>query len=259
MASTEQFHVARSNLMATMPRITHGFFSRPGGVSTHTYRGLNRAYRSEDLTSEVNRHRELVATHLGIAPSALCGVEQIHSNTVVCIEQPTQEPLPAADAIVTQQRKLGISILTADCAPVLFACENPLVVAAAHAGWKGALTGVLEQTVNRLTYLGAQPHEIIAAVGPCITQDSYEVRSVFRDKFIKHAHSSEKFFVASGGRYLFDLPGFIEEQLKKLGITKIDNLLIDTYSQPSHYFSYRRATHNNYSNCGRQISAILVN
>ena len=237
----------------------HGFLGRQGGVSQDIYASLNVGLGSSDDPAlvEENRRRALAA----VAPDAvLVGVHQVHSPT--CIEVDAPIPLdqrPPADAMVTATPGLALSILTADCAPILLADSVAGVIGAAHAGWKGALGGVVEATVAAMERLGARRAQIAAAIGPCIARPSYEVDAGFYRRFVEENAENERFFTAgNAGHHYFDLEGFVAAQLARAGVCQIDMLGIDTYGAPDRYFSYRRTTHRGEPDYGRQLSLIAL-
>ena len=244
----------RSNLLADVP---HGFLGRRGGVSEGAMWGLNTGYGSGDdpaLIAE-NRRRAIEA----VLPGAeLATVHQVHSPTIVFVEQPwEQDQRPHVDAMVTNRPGLLLGVLTADCAPVLFADAEAGVVAAAHSGWRGAIAGVNEATIEAMEQLGAKRERIAAAVGPTVEQESYEVDGAFLDRFIDQDETSGRFFVAGpAGKPHFDLPGYIIQRLGDAGIAKAEALRLDTYSDPDRFYSYRRSTHLGEPSYGRQISMI---
>ena len=219
--------------------------------------GLNTGYGSGDEPALIaeNRNRAIEAVLPG---ASLATVHQVHSPTVVLVEQPwEQDERPHADAMVTNRRGLLLGILTADCAPVLFADAEAGVAAAAHSGWRGAIAGVNEATIEAMEQLGAKRERIAAAVGPTVEQQSYEVDDAFRDRFLDQDETSGRFFVPGpSGKPHFDLPGYILRRLKNAGIAKADALRLDTYSDPDRFYSYRRSTHLGEPSYGRQISMI---
>ena len=246
--------VFRSDLLAGMP---HGFLGRRGGVSEGEMWGLNVGYGSgddPDLIAE-NRRRAIAAVLPG---ASLATVHQIHSPTVVQVEQAwPQDERPHADAMVTDRPGLLLGVLTADCAPVLFADEQARVVAAAHSGWRGAFGGVNEATIDAMEALGARRDRIVAAVGPCVLQQSYEVDGAFRSSFLEQDATNARFFVAGpAGKPHFDLTGYILHRLRSAGIGQSETLPLDTYSDADRFYSYRRSTHRNEPSYGRQISMI---
>jgi len=240
------------------PGFAHGFFGRRGGVSTGLYESLNCGPGSKDAPQAVAENLRLVAAAL--APEiALVSLSQIHSPIVhTLIEAPPQRP--EGDAMVTATPGLALGILTADCAPVLLADHNAKVIGAAHAGWKGALGGVLEAALDAMEKLGASRTRIAAVIGPCISQDNYEVDWNFRDRFLELGLRHRRFFVPSGkeGHYRFDLPAYAAHRLTAAGLASVENLGICTYPPENGFFSFRRTTHAREPDYGRQISAIVL-
>jgi YfiH family protein len=234
--------------------IRHGFFTREGGCSQGIYSGLNCGYDSDDATDSVRQNRTRAMEKLGTEGVVLNTVHQIHSPNVVEVTDPWKAAqAPKADG-------MALGILTADCAPVLFADANARVIGAAHAGWRGAKEGVLGATVSAMVELGADINNIQAAVGPCIQQQSYEVGPEFHSGFVDEESGSARFFVASAreGRFMFDLAGYVEHQLRSLGLERVDVVDVDTYTDEDRFFSYRRATHRGEPDYGRGLSAILL-
>ncbi|HEV2865156.1 MAG TPA: peptidoglycan editing factor PgeF [Allosphingosinicella sp.] len=245
----------RSSLLA----VPHGFHGRRGGVSAGVCAGLNVGYGSGDDRAAIdeNRRRAVAA----VAPGArLATVHQVHSPIALVADQPwPEEARPQADAIVTDRPGLALGILTADCAPVLFADSAAGVVGAAHAGWKGAFGGVLEATLAAMESLGAERGNIAAAVGPAIARRSYEVDEGFRRRFAEADPDNDRFFSPGReGHHQFDLEGFVLARLAAAGVTRVEALGLDTYSDPDRFFSYRRATHRGEPTYGRQISLIAL-
>ena len=240
------------------PGFAHGFFGRRGGVSTGLYESLNCGPGSQDAAEAVVENRRLVCAAL--APqSALVSLSQIHSPIVHTFSA-APPGHPEGDAMVTATPGLALGILTADCAPVLLADHAANVIGAAHAGWKGALTGVLEATLERMEKLGASRNRIAAAIGPCISQDNYEVDFHFRDRFLELGLRHRRFFVPSGrhGHYRFDLPAYAAHRLTAAGLTSVESMGICTYPPENGFFSFRRTTHAGEGDYGRQISAIVL-
>jgi YfiH family protein len=237
----------------------HGFLGRRGGVSTGELAGLNIGYGSKDERSAIDENRRLAVAAL--SPDAkLATVHQVHSAEVVRVEEPwAQDERPRADAMVTDRPKLLLGILTADCAPVLFADEEAGVIGAAHAGWRGALAGVTDSTVAAMERLGARRENIHAAVGPCIAQPSYEVDEGFRRRFIDEDGSNDRFFVTGrAGKPHFDLEAYVVHRLIAARIGEVEALNLDTYADADRFYSYRRATHRGEADYGRQLSAIAI-
>ncbi len=240
--------------------IRHGFFTREGGVSDGIYASLNCGFGSGDKTENVAANRARVADAVGLPYRALLTVYQVHSADVVTVTADWRpEDAPKADAMVTREPGIGLGILAADCAPVLFADRAVGVVGAAHAGWKGALGGVIEATLDRMIELGAERSRIAAAVGPCIARDSYEVGGEFRDRFLAASTGYDRFFAAGRreAHYQFDLTGFVRSRLESAGLTAVEALDRDTYSDET-LFSYRRATHRQEGDYGRNLSVIAL-
>ena len=246
--------------LAALPGIAHGFFTRHGGVSQGGYASLNCGLGSKDDPAAVRENRARVAASL--SAQSLLTAHQIHSATAVIVESAwSTEERPRADAIVTATPGLALGVLTADCAPVLFADPEAKVVGAAHAGWRGAIGGVLEATLAAMEQLGASKARIAAAVGPCIGQPAYEVGFDFEAEFLKRDPDSARFFVRphadSGARPHFDLPGYAAHRLSRAGIAPIQAAPC-TYAQAEHFFSYRRSQARKETDYGRQISAIVL-
>lgn len=246
----------RSALLAAVP---HGFLGRRGGVSQGLCKGLNVGLGSDDDRESIRANRRLAVE--AVAPgAALVTVHQVHSAEAVKALAPwPDEARPHVDAIVTDRPGLALGILTADCAPVLLADTAGGVVGAAHAGWKGALGGVVEATVAAMEDLGADRARIAAAVGPCIARRSYEVSDDFLARVACEDPEHERFFTPGrAGHHQFDLEGFVLARLAGAGLTKVEALGLDTYADPERFFSYRRATHSGEPDYGRQISLIAL-
>jgi YfiH family protein len=247
--------------LAALSGVRHGFFTRLGGVSTGVYASLNCGPGSRDDAANVAENRARVAEFLGAEPSRLLTLYQKHSADAVIVEKPWKDGnAPEADAIVTAKPGLAIGVLTADCAPVLFCDGEAGVVGAAHAGWKGALGGVIEATIKAMTKLGAKPGRITAAIGPAISQEAYEVGQDFMQSFVADAPDSAAFFITdeSTGEPHFDLPAYVADRLERAGIGTITDLGFCTYCEETRLFSYRRSQHHGEDDYGRQISAILL-
>jgi hypothetical protein len=239
--------------------VPHGFLGRRGGVSAGVCAGLNVGYGSGDDREAIdeNRRRAVAA----VAPGArLVTVHQVHSPKCRTVtELWTEAKRPRADALVTDLGGIALGILTADCAPVLFADAAGGVIGAAHAGWKGAFGGVLEATVAAMERLGADRSSIAAAVGPCIARRSYEVDEAFRHRFAEADPENDRFFSPGReGHQQFDLEGYAVARLAAAGVRRIEALGLDTYADPERFFSYRRATHRGEPTYGRQISLIAL-
>lgn len=240
-------------------RVAHAFFARDGGVSEGIYAGLNCGQGSKDKPEHVAENRKRVAGHFNTVPEKLCTLYQVHSSDVVVITEPTQGK-HHADAMVTTMPGLVLGILTADCAPVLFCDHEAGVIAAAHAGWKGAVGGVLNNTVQAMLKLGARKDRIHACIGPAIGQASYEVGSDLRDAVLRADPAAKSLFAPTTRRtfFLFDLQGFVKRQLQAAGLQDITQVAMDTYSNEPQFFSFRRTTHRGELDYGRHISCITL-
>lgn len=238
--------------------IMHGFFTRKGGASSGVFAGLNCGHGSSDQHEIVAINRSRVAGVLGVEPQNLVGVHQVHSADAIAVTGPVT-PSPKADGLVTATTGIAISILTADCQPVLFADPTARVIGAAHAGWKGALNGVLEATVTQMESLGATRANITAVIGPSISQPNYEVGPEFRDSFLNADAGFDRFFLqGKDDRFHFDLPAFGLFKLKQCGIGLASWTHHCTYADPQRFFSYRRSVHEKQADYGRLIAAIRL-
>jgi YfiH family protein len=238
--------------------IAHGFFGRDGGVSEGLYRGLNCGPGSHDNKAHVAENRARAAHALGMMPEKLCTLYQIHSPNAVIVHEPFVGTPPQADALVTNVAGITLGILTADCAPVLFADAKAGVIGAAHAGWKGAVGGVVESTLTAMEKLGADREHIAAVIGPCISQASYEVGPEFIAQF--SPADQQQFFIPStrAGHHRFDLPAFVAQTARRAGLQRIAMLAMDTASNEAQFFSYRRTTQRQEPDYGRQMSCIAL-
>jgi len=240
------------------PGITHGFFTREGGVSTGIYASLNCGGGSGDDRNAVAENRARAAAMLGVARDALATNHQVHGIEVTTLVRPIGGGRPRADAMVTRERGLALGILTADCVPVLFADSKAGVIGAAHAGWRGALGGVLEATVRAMAALGADPARIRSGLGPAIAPASYEVGPEFPAPFLARNPASARFFAAADARFRFDLPGYVRARLAALGLAAIGSTGGDTAAEPQRFFSYRRSLLRGEPDYGRLLSAIAL-
>jgi len=250
-----------SAALSALPGIRHAFFTRAGGVSEGLYASLNGGAGSSDVPGKVAENRARMAAALGVAPGCLLTAYQVHSPNVVTVEKtwpPDQRP--RADALVTRTPGLAIGVTTADCGPVLLADGSARVIGAAHAGWRGAFTGVLEATVAAMEDCGAARDRIVAVLGPTISQPNYEVGPEFADRFNAADAANARFFqtAARPGHALFDLPGYIAARLSAAGIRSFVDLRRCTYADDESFFSFRRSTHRSERDYGRHISAITL-
>jgi polyphenol oxidase len=248
--------VIRARLLDGVP---HGFLGRRGGVSTGVHAGLNVGLGSKDDQEAVRANRQLAVA--AVAPGAkLVTLHQVHSPHAIVVNAPFPDhDRPHADALVTRRPGLALGILSADCTPVLFADESNGVIGAAHAGWKGALGGVIAATLDAMERLGADRARIAAAIGPTIGRRSYEVGDGFFAQFTVRDPAFERFFSAGRpGHHQFDLEGFVLARLAEAGVTRVEALGLDTYADPDRFYSYRRSTHRGEPDYGRQISLIAL-
>jgi YfiH family protein len=249
-----------SPLLAAIPGLRHAFFTRDGGVSGGIYGGLNGGLGSNDDPKHVAENRRRMAEQMGVAPDRLLSVHQVHSPDAVVANGPWDGPArPRADAIVTRTEGIAIGITAADCGPILLVDPNARVIGAAHAGWKGALTGILESTIETMEKLGAERSGMVAAIGPLIRQHSYEVGGEFVERFIDTDADNAVFFIPSTreGHSMFDLAGYIRMRLENAGVLMIDDLGVDTYSD-ERFYSYRRSVHRKEPDYGRHVHAIAL-
>ena len=248
-----------SSLLSAIPGLRHGFFTREGGVSNGIYQGLNGGLGSRDNQDHVAENRRRMAERMGVAPENFVSVHQIHSPDAIVATGPWPGDRPRADAIVTRTEGVAIGVTAADCGPILFADATARVIGAAHAGWKGALTGVLESTVDAMEKLGADRSGIVAAIGPLIRQHSYEVGCEFVERFLDADAENGVFFIPADrtGHSMFDLAGFIRMRLENAGVLMIDDSGVDTYSD-ERFYSYRRSVHRQEPDYGRHVHAIAL-
>jgi len=251
----------RSSALAALPGLRHAFFTRQGGVSEGVWASLNVGLRSGDAPERVAANRARAAAALDLAPDRLATARQVHGTTALVVDAPWDNgPAPEADALVTRRPGLLLGVLSADCGPLLLADPAAGVVAAAHAGWKGALGGVVEATVATMVRLGADPARITGTLGPCIAQSSYEVGQEFVTRFAEEDTASAVFFrrASSPFKALFDLKGYVAERLRRAGVARVDVLPHDTCADTERFFSYRRSTLRGEERFGLQLSAIAL-
>jgi YfiH family protein len=248
-----------SPLLEALPGVRHAFFTRQGGVSAGLYASLNVGRGSGDAPADVAENRARAAGAFGHGPGALVTAYQVHSARAVIADAPWTEP-PQADAVVTRTPGLICGALAADCAPVLIADPEARVVAAAHAGWRGALDGVVGAAVEAMVGLGARPARMVAAVGPCIGPASYEVGTEFLERFVAADPANARFFAAGAApeKRQFDLPSYVLARLIEAGVSAGQALGRDTYAEPDQFYSNRRAVHAGEGDYGRLLSAIML-
>ena len=243
------------------PGIVHGFFGRQGGFSQGIFASLNCGLGSGDDRTNVVRNRGVVAKALGGSEPQIVTTFQVHSAEALIVSKPwTYDERPKVDGMVTNVPGLILGTLTADCGPVLFADSAARVIGCAHAGWKGALTGVTDSTIVKMEELGAKRENIVAVLGPTISKSAYEVGSEFIERFVEAAADNRLYFTESvkTGHYMFDLPKYITDRLRAFGVGKVADTGLCTYTREADFFSYRRATHRSETDYGRQIAAIRL-
>jgi len=245
-----------------LPHIRHGFFGRKGGASKGIYASLNCGLGSGDNRQLVLNNRADVALRLNLAPDRLITAYQHHSSEIITVTKPWRHAdAPKADGMVCKLSNIGLGLLTADCAPVLFADNTAGVIGAAHAGWRGAVSGVTDNIITAMENLGAQRSSIVAVIGPAISQNAYEVGPEFITAFVEQDAENRQFFVPSARNkhYMFDLPEYLMQRLQRVGLAAVSCLKTCTYAREKQFFSYRRATHKGEKDYGRQISVIALN
>ena len=252
----------KASNLSKLSGIRHGFFSRLGGISTDVgLSGLNCGFGSNDTFENVENNRKIALKSLGAVDRNLVTTYQIHSSIAVRVTKPWQrEQSPEADAIASDSKNVVLGVLTADCAPVLFADSSAKVVGAAHAGWRGARAGILKHCLEEMLDLGAHVSNISAAIGPCIAQDSYEVGPEFQESFLGESSENIRFFKPAkrANYFKFDLTGYVENCLLGMGLASVEGLGMDTFSEPDLFYSYRRCNLENTSSYGRLLSAIMI-
>ena len=247
--------------LSGIPRLTHGFFTRRDGFSSGPFASLNCGLGSGDDRDSVLRNRAYCAEKLSVQPSHLLTVSQQHTPYVVTVTDRWEiDDAPIADAMVTTHANIALAILAADCAPVLLVDPDARVIGAVHAGWKGALSGIVEKTVTAMTALGAQSRSLYAAVGPCIGPLSYQVGPEFKTRFTDADKKNTRYFFNQNndGQSQFDLPSYVCDKLARVGISNIDHINADTCIDETLFFSYRRACIDGVSDYGRQLSGIAL-
>jgi len=241
--------------------LRHGFFTRRGGASSGIFAGLNCGAGSSDQSATVRMNRARVAEAMQVPPEALVTIHQTHSSDVVTLDAPPDDASarPQADAMVSATPGIALGILTADCQPVLFADTDAQVIGAAHAGWRGALDGVLENTIDAMEALGAERARIRAVIGPCISQSAYEVGAEFLETFMVEDMGYSRFFInGTGEKFMFDLVGFGLFRLREAGVRNATWIGQCTYQDPGRFYSYRRSVHDRQADYGRLISVIRL-
>ena len=250
-----------SQKLLKQKKISHGFFNRNGGKSSGIYRSLNCGLGSNDKKNKVKENLKIVKNKINKESKNIFLVNQIHSNKFIFIKKKFKfnKKKIKADAIITDKEKLPIAILTADCVPILLYDGKRNMIAAIHAGWKGAFKEIIQKVINFMVLKGCKKKYITAAIGPCINQQSYNVQKDFKKKFINKDKKNEIFFKKKKNIIYFDLPNFVKSQLKSLKITNIDMINIDTFDKKNNFFSARQSLRLKHDDYGRNISIIMIN
>lgn len=250
----------RSELLERAAGVRHAFFTRQGGISEGVYRSLNVGRGSKDDPAAVEENRRRVAAHLDLRPDRLVSAYQVHSATALAVEGPWPGAAPEGDALVTDRPELGLGALSADCAPVLMAAPGSGLAAAVHAGWRGALAGVVDAALDQMIARGARAQDVVAAIGPCIGPASYEVGLEFVAQFLAEAASNAAYFKAGAtpDKRLFDLPGYVLGRLRRRGVEQAHWIGADTLADPDLFFSNRRAVLSGEPDYGRLSSVIVL-
>ena len=250
-----------SKKLSKFEKISHGFFNRNGGKSKGIYKSLNCGPGSKDKKNKIKQNLKIVRNKINKNAGKIFLVNQIHSNKFVFIDQhfKIKKKRVIADAIITNQKKLPIGILTADCAPILIYDNISKIVAAIHAGWKGAYKDIISKVIKFMLKKGCKPKNMHAVIGPCITKKNYNVREDFLRKFLKKTKKNIVFFKTRNKTIYFDLPKYIKSQLKSNKISNIEHINIDTFEAKNKFFSARRSLRLNHADYGRNISIIMIN
>tara|TARA_B100000959_G_scaffold275483_1_gene328934 strand:+ start:140 stop:910 length:771 start_codon:yes stop_codon:yes gene_type:complete len=246
-----------SNSLKNNNHVKHCFFSRKNGVSGGIYESLNCGIGSKDKKEDVQKNLEIVSKNFNIEKKQLILMNQTHSNKVQIVENKNNLERVEADAMLTKNNELALCVLTADCAPILIYEKDKKVIGCIHAGWKGAINGVIENTLKKLNEIGGNVKQLVACIGPCISKKSYEVKEDFYSKFSNKSRDNDSFFLKNEkNSFNFDLRGFIIKKLKDCGVSQIDNINFDSFAMKSEYFSHRRAKKLGENDYGRCISVI---
>ena len=250
-----------SKKLLKIKKINHGFFNRNGGRSNGIYKSLNCGPGSNDKKNKIKENLKIVRNKINKNAKNIFLVHQIHSTKFIFVDKNFKfdKKKIKADAIITNQTKLPIAVLTADCVPLLLCDNKRKMIAAIHAGWKGAYKGIINKVINFMVKKGSKKNDITVAIGPCIAQISYNVKEDFKKKFLKKNKKNEIFFKKRQNMIFFDLPNYIKSQLRSIKITRIDMIKIDTYEKKNNFFSARRALRLKHADYGRNISIIMIN
>ena len=250
----------KSKKLSNIKNLKHGFFNSKGGISKNIYKSLNCGPGSKDKPSNIRKNLELVRKKIKNSARAIFLLKQIHSNKFIYIDKKYQfKSKPKVDAVITNQKNLPIAILTADCVPILICDHQKKIVAAIHAGWKGAYKGIVDRVIKFMLKKGSKPQNITAVIGPSISIDNYEVQNDFKNKFLKKDKRNKIFFRLKRKKLYFDLSNYVKSMLFKNKIKKIEKIKIDTFNFRNKFFSARRALSLKHADYGRNISIIMLN
>jgi len=252
--------VIKSKILLKVKKLKHGFFNSKGGISKNIYKSLNCGPGSKDKPGNVRKNLELVRKKINRSARDIFLLNQIHSNKFIYIDEKYQfKSKPKVDAVITNQKNLPIAILTADCVPILICDSQKKIIAAIHAGWKGAYKGIVDKVIKFMIKKGSKPKNITAVIGPSISIDNYEVQNDFKNKFLKKDRKNKKFFRIKRKKLYFDLSNYVKSMLLKNKIKKIEKIKIDTFNLRNKFFSARRALSLKHADYGRNISIIMLN
>tara|TARA_B100001057_G_scaffold494568_1_gene591414 strand:- start:7 stop:765 length:759 start_codon:yes stop_codon:yes gene_type:complete len=250
----------KSKNLKKIKNLKHGFFNRNGGKSKNIYKSLNCGPGSKDLPSNVKKNLEIVKKKISKSASDIFLLNQIHSNKFIFINKNYKIKIrPKADAVITNQKKLPIAVLTADCVPILIYDNKKKIIAAIHAGWKGAYKNIIGKVLKFMIKIGSRPKNIIASIGPSISVRNYEVQEDFKRKFMKKNKKNVRYFKRYNDKLYFDLPNYVYSSLLENKIKKIETIKVDTFDKKNNFFSARRALSLNHNDYGRNISIIMLN
>ena len=242
-------------------KVSHGFFNKNGGVSNGIYKSLNCGFGSKDKKNKIIENLKIVKKKIGNTSKNIFLLHQVHSNKFIFINKnfKLKKKKIKADAVITDQQKLPIAVLTADCVPILLYDNKKNMIGAIHAGWKGAFKGIIKNVINFMVKKGCKKKNIIAAIGPCISLNNYNVKANFKKEFLKKDRKNRNFFSNKKNMIYFDLPNYVKTQLKLNKITNIDMKNIDTFTKKNNFFSARQALRSKHDDYGRNISIIMIN
>ena len=249
----------RSKKLSKLKNISHGFFGSNGGVSKGIYKSLNCGLGSEDSKKDIKKNLLLVLKKIKSKNKNIYLPKQVHSNKFCILTNSSKKKKIECDAVITKEKNIPIGVLTADCAPIILYDPKKNIISVVHAGWRGALNGIVKKVIKFFIYSGSKPSNIIAVIGPCISQNNYEIKEDFLKRFLTQSKRNKVFFKFSKNKILFSLKKYLAQQIKKLGIKKIEIIKKDTFSSNNSYFSARRSLKKKEDDYGRNISLIMIN